>query len=144
MRTVAVASAIASAKLRSSRAGSKPCGSNAWRRLSSAARTSGQIDSACAVGRTPPGIVTKSSSPVASRSRRRALLTAGCVIASWAAARVTLRSTITAPKTRRRLRSRVRKFIAGEGRAAVGGVAFMAVMGGFGMAISQGLGKTLV
>ena len=104
------ASAIASEKLRSSRVGSKPCGSNAWRRLSRATRISGHSASAWAVGRTPPGTVTKRSSPVASRSRRRALLTAGWVIASCAAARVTLRSTITAPKTRSRLRSRVRKF----------------------------------
>ncbi len=54
---------------------------------------------------------TNSSSPIASRRRRKALLTAGCVIARRSAARVTLRSTMTTSKTRSRFRSRVRKFI---------------------------------
>ena len=88
---------------------------------------SGQSASACAVGNTPLGTVTNSSSPVASRRRRRALLTAGCVIASCDAARVTLRSTMTAAKTRSRLRSRVRKFTDMLDSA---GTAFAAVMGG--------------
>ena len=140
MSTVAVASAIASAKLRSSRAGSKPCGSKRLRRPSSAARTSGHHAWARTVGSTPPGTVTKSSSPVASRSRRRALLTAGWVIASCVAARVTLRSTMTAAKTRSRLRSSVRKFKDSPAGTATGS-AFTAVMAGSGIGISNDKGK---
>jgi hypothetical protein len=143
--TVAVASAIARVNVRASLRGSKPCGSRAWLRRPSAASTSGHILAACAVGTTPLGTVTKSSSPVASRSRRSALLTAGCVIASCAAARVTLRSSITAAKTRSRLRSRVRKFIANRPpEAAFLGTAFTRLMAGFGPEISIWLGKTLV
>jgi len=64
----------------------------------------------------------------------KALLTAGCVIASCAAARVTLRSIMTVAKTRSRLRSSVRKF---TDTACSAGAAFAPVIGGFRNAISQ-------
>ena len=69
------------------------------------ARTVGHSAIACGVGVTPVDPAMKRSSPVASRSRRRALLTASCVIESRSDARVTLRSVIATSKTRSRLRS---------------------------------------
>ena len=86
-----MASAIASVKLTVLPAarGSKTCGSSACCRLESARRTTGHSVWACGVGSTPVEDGMNSSSCVASRSRRSALLTAGWVMASRCAARVT-------------------------------------------------------
>jgi hypothetical protein len=60
------------------------------------------------VGLTPAPLRTKSGSSKVSRSRRSALLTAGCVSDSLLAARVTLPSVIRASNTFSRLRSALR------------------------------------
>ena len=104
----AVASAMARTKLLPARAGSNACGVSAPSSCPSALCTTGQSAWARAVGSTPVLLRRTSSSPSVSRRRRSALLTAGCVSDSFSAARVRLRSAMTASKTRSRLRSRRR------------------------------------
>src|SRR5437660_4757657 len=75
---------------------------------SSASPIGSQSATARWVGLIPVPDRTNRGSPSASRSRASALLTAGCVIVSALAARVTLPSVIKASNTFRRLRSSAR------------------------------------
>ena len=111
--SVAVASAMATRKFTASVRGSKLAGASACCRIASAVRTGGHNACDSGVGFMPLAVRVKSVSPIASCSRFNAWLAAGCVIASTLAARVRLPSAITASKTRRRLRSIVRKFTLG-------------------------------
>ena len=74
-----------------------------------ARETLGPASTAQGVGRIPSDVRTNSSSPRVRRRRLRAWLTADWVRPSRSPARVTLRSSISASKTRRRLRSRLAK-----------------------------------
>ena len=104
----AVASAMVSTKLHTVSAGENGCGANAVCKRASVSRTCGHSSSALGVGCKLRPWRTSTSSPKASRKRRRALLTAGCVSDSTCAARVRLRSAITTSKTLRRFRSKLR------------------------------------
>ena len=91
---------------RSAVAGSK---SRVFRTASSMAEsedvTTGRSASATGVGFMPYRSRTNSGSPMAPRRRFNAFDSAGCVIPSRSAARVTLRSSMRVTNTGRRLRS---------------------------------------
>jgi len=70
----------------------------------------GSSSSARGVGVSPRPLRTNSGSPIASRRRASALLTAGEVTCKRAAARATLRSASTACSVKSRLRSRFDRF----------------------------------
>jgi hypothetical protein len=98
-------------KLRASVLGSNFEGASTSCNSASRARTGSSNSSARGVGRNLPEPRMKSSSPSCSRSRPKALDTADWVRNTRSAARVTLRSSITASKTTSRFRSRRRRFM---------------------------------
>ena len=86
--------------------------SNAARRCESAARTASISVCAAGVGDIPLGVRTNSGSSNVRRNRVKALLIAGWLNPTRFAARVTLRSSISASKASSRFRSIDCKFIA--------------------------------